>query len=355
MKNKISFNIKYLLFFVILAVVCSMCMFIISVEQPSTAGAGSTMTVTLQIDMKPEQNNNNYLVLGVLVPKDWNVANSGTASFDSDYDFDGTAPASGNMRVAGSDFGSFQQDEAKNTSGKTGNTWAEQIDIYRNGDIGENYGAVEWVVFISENRVKVREDEDFSGTITVTIPVGSGHTGAQLGYFLGNANHGLKIEDPPRDDGKGEQHFDFFFTDCMTITGASGEATDLCGPAPTNVVAISPEGYLFNDIITIKFDAKEGIDGEPTALNNAGAVFLCATAVLADGSTKIVCDNNASAQMSLAGNNIWELTMWPTGYFGLSGGQVMTELHMNFQNPDGSIIVLNPTNNQDVVIVPQCN
>ena len=44
----------------------------------------------------------------------------------------------------------------------------------------------------------------------------------------------------------------------IVITGAGSEATDLTGPAPTYTATIAPESYMFDDILTVNFDAKEG-------------------------------------------------------------------------------------------------
>lgn len=337
----------------LIALLMTMCMTITEVIQPESAAVNEEIEITVKVDMKPEQNNNNYFVFGVLVPKSWNIKGNATASFDSPYDFGDGFPVKGPMRIAGDDFIAFPQDEAKDVNGqKNGETWSSEVE--KNVGIGANYADVEWVVFISENKCKVRENENFSGTVSLKLKVGDGHTKAQLGYFVGNANHGLKIENPPRDDGKGKKHYDYIFTDCMTITGAANDATDLCGPPPSSTVKIAPDNFLFDDIITIRFDAKEGLDGANTSLYNASEVYVCATAHLTDGSTITVCGNNDKSKMTLVGNNIWELTIWPTGYFNVPAGNMITHLELNFQNSDGSIVVKHPNFGIDFQTFPTC-
>ena len=141
----------------------------------------------------------------------------------------------------------------------------------------------------------------------------------------------------------------------MAITGASADATDLTGPAPTYTatVAAGADGYTFDDIITIGFDAKEGYLGANTALYNAGEVYMCATALLGDGTTVAKVDRSASAKMTLSGADTWSKTIWPPAYFGVSN-QIITEIHLNFQNADGSIVVKNPGYGTDMVFGEKC-
>ena len=74
---------------------------------------------------------------------------------------------------------------------------------------------------------------------------------------------------------------------------------------------------------------------------NAGEVYMCATALLGDGTTIAKVDRSASAKMTLSGADTWSKTIWPPAYFGVNN-QIITEIHLNFQNADGSIVVKNP-------------
>ena len=112
---------------------------------------------------------------------------------------------------------------------------------------------------------------------------------------------------------------------------------------------------MFDDIITVKFDAKEGFERANTELFNAGEVYACATAMLSDGTTIVKCDRDAASKMTLTGDNIWEISLWAPGYFGIPEGQLMTEIHLNFQNTDGSIVVKNPGFDADMIFGQVCN
>ena len=172
---------------------------------------------------------------------------------------------------------------------------------------------------------------------------------------MGSHQDGFKQEDSidsSTQDAK-SRFWDTHFKN-ITITGAGATATDLTGPAPTFTAFINPEGYMFDDIITVRFDAKEGLDGGNTALYNVGAVNMNATALLGDGTTIVKADRDAASSMTLVGNNIWEITLWPPGYFGVSAGNIITEMHLSFSNPDGSIIVRNPGYDTDIEFGANC-
>ena len=178
---------------------------------------------------------------------------------------------------------------------------------------------------------------------------------ATLSPWIGSHNDGFKQEDSI-DSSTQDAESRFWDTGyaSINITGAASGSTDLTGPAPTFTAFISPEGYLFDDIITVRFDAKEGFNGANTALLNANAVHLNATIMLGDGTTITKADRDAASSMTLVGNNIWEITMWPPGYFDVTAGNLITEIHLSFSNADGSITVRNPGYDSDIVFGANC-
>ena len=56
-----------------------------SVDAPDSARAGSTQTVTLNVLIDTENNNQNYkrLLVGICAPKEWKVAENAVLTFDS--------------------------------------------------------------------------------------------------------------------------------------------------------------------------------------------------------------------------------------------------------------------------------
>ena len=107
---------------------------------------------------------------------------------------------------------------------------------------------------------------------------------------------------------------------------------------------------MFDDILTVSFDAKEGKDGANTALLDANEVHMNAKVMLADGTVV----SGPATPMTLTGSNVWSATMWPPGFFGVPDGNVITQLHLNFSNADGSIVVKNPGYDTDIIFITKC-
>lgn len=330
------------------------CFLITGVDQPSSVRAGETMTVTVNVAFDSENNgaSNKILLFGMLVPKSWDAGKNATVRYDSDHNANPDQPGSGTMTFDEGDLTFFKSQSRGVDGNVSGNTWSQDMEEILG--IGENYGEMEWVAFYSDNFINA-SNAAFDGTVTVKIKVGDQHKGTQLAYFIGNITDGLKFEAGGSTPEASSKWYDADFTDCLSITGAAASATDLCGPPPTFTATIGPENYLFDDIITVKFDAKEGFEGANTELFNAGEVYACATAMLSDGTTIVKCDRDDASKMTLTGDNIWELSLWSPGYFGIPEGKLMTEIHLNFQNADGSIVVKNPGFDADMVFGQVCN
>jgi|TARA_X000000950_G_scaffold268698_1_gene346482 hypothetical protein len=353
-KNKFKKLLVGLLIFPLVILFVTACFDITGVTQPSTAKVGETITITVDVNYDSEDTDQNYkfLIFGMMAPKSWDIANNAVVAFSSSVNQSPDRPGSGNMIADPQDL-TFWGNKSKGSDGnETGNTWTQDMNAIL--DIGENYGEVEWVAFRSENPIDASQIS-VDGTITVTLTVGDGHTGAQLGYWIGSHNDGFKQEDSI-DSSTQDAESRFWDTGyaSINITGAASGSTDLTGPAPTFTAFISPEGYLFDDIITVRFDAKEGFNGANTALLNANAVHLNATIMLGDGTTITKADRDAASSMTLVGNNIWEITMWPPGYFDVTAGNLITEIHLSFSNADGSITVRNPGYDSDIVFGANC-
>ena len=361
--RRFNFNYKTFIFgFLALPLVflfVTSCFDITGVTQPASAKVGETITITVNVNGSTEtesDQNYKFLRLGMLAPKSWDVANKATVRFDSDVVIDAARPGSGPMIVDGGDT-NFWGEKSKGLDGEnSGNTVVDDMNTIL--DIGENYGESEWVAFRSEKPVDFGSTKDKDFTFTITVEVGPDHSGAQLGYWVGSHQNGFKQENAwngsTHTTPAVSRHWDTFF-EKIVITGAGADATDLTGPAPTftATVAAGANGYTFDDIITINFDAKEGYLGANTALYNAGEVYMCATALLGDGTTIAKVDRSASAKMTLSGADTWTKTIWPPAYFGVSN-QIITEIHLNFQNADGSIVVKNPGYGTDMVFGEKC-
>ena len=294
------------------------CFLIKSVDQPSYVEAGETMTVTVNAAFDSEDNGADYKILlfGMLVPKSWDASNNASVRYDSDHNENPDQPGSGAMTFDEGDLTNWKS-QSKGANGQaSGNTWAKDMEEILG--TGENYGEMEWVAFYSDKFID-GSNAAFDGTVTIQIKAGDQHTGTQLGYFIGHVGDGLKFEEGGSTPEAASKFYDVEFTDCLSITNVAADATNLCGSAPTFAASIGPENYLFDDIITVKFDAKEGFNGANTALFNTNEVFACATAMFSDGTTIVKCERDSASKMTLTGDNVQEfaphLDFYPTQRF----------------------------------------
>jgi len=288
------------------------CITIATITQPSTATIGETINVTLNIDVRSAEDSAHNIILGVLVPKRWNIEANTVATYTS---------------INGS--GSFSLAPNQTLS-------SQMRDLY---GIGENYGEVKWVAFISNGKVTGANGANFSGQIQLALKVGNENVKTQLGYLVGTSGWGID----------NINNISVRFTDCMTVTGGTNPLFDLCGPIPFPV-ALSPAAYSLNDVIKISFNAAKG----PTALSDAQSVYLCGT-VIADGIQKQICVPNAKNMLTKIGPDLWEISIWGKQFFDLSMGANITSMSFNFRNETGSIVVKNPDTGQDFQITPNCN
>lgn len=283
------------------------CLEIVKVNQPESATVGEKIKVTLDVEVTGDAGST--LVFGFCAPRAWSAAKTTSVSFVSTI-------GNSTMTLAGP--------EVVDADGKR--PWASQI-AERVG-FGGNYGEVEWIVFVADNKYTpptgTDENSPVTGTITLETVVGQSNVITQLGYFLGEADWGYLND--------GSNSTFFFEQKCLEVQGATGQAQDLCGPAPRRLINL--ETYTFNDLLTITFDAQE----DNTKLIGANEVFLCSRAISRQGEIE-VCGASEKTQMKKIGSDLWQITIWPPSYYKINDANSISELLMNFQNASGDIVV----------------
>ena len=171
--------------------------------------------------------------------------------------------------------------------------------------------------------VKAEPFAGADGTISIQLKIGDGATAAKLGYWVGYHNKGFSNEEHKAGTGTPEVPSVTMITSGkITVTGASAEATDLTGPSqPPSSVSAGEGGFTYDDIITVGFNAAQGLGTGKTALFNAGKVYMVATAMLGDGTPITIgggAENSSKNEMTMSGADAWSKTIWPPGYFGVT-------------------------------------
>ncbi|HUH47622.1 MAG TPA: DUF4961 domain-containing protein [Arenibacter sp.] len=305
----ISLPVLFLLF--------TMCITILNVSQPTSATIGEEISITIDVDVASAENASHNIIFGVLVPESWDIKSSAVATYTSEN-------GNGTFRLATSSDPDYS------------NQMADLVGI------GENYGLVKWVTFISDDVISGAENVGFTGQVQLTLKVGPDNVKTQMGYVVATSGYGIS-----------SGNIGIYFTPCMEVSGGDNPLIDLCGPLPFPVT-VQPKEYTFDDIIHIQFNATKGSEGNPTALVDANQVFLCGSVIVA-GETITVCDNNAASTMRKMGENTWEVSIWARSFFGLSADAEISNLFFSFTNEAGDIVVGNPDTGGDFELIPNCS
>lgn len=302
-----------------------MCMTITGVIQPTSATVGEEIDITVNVRIQPLESNSDYkLVFAFLAPISWNAEETATATYTSPV-------VNGNLRLA------TDADIATNST----LTWSEEIESVVG--VGDNYGLVKWVVFISETTVATVNGTAINGQVNLSLTVGQENLTTQMGYLVANSGYGIGL------DFGGNPAYNANFTPCMEVTGGSNPSINLCGPAPYPIV-VKPNTRTLKDIIKINFDSSKG----DTSLYDVSQVYFCGTA-LVDGVEVINCGTDPINTMENVGNNLWEITFWPNSFFGAAQNAVISDMAFTFRNAEGDIIIQDPDTLEDFILTENCD
>ncbi len=286
--------------FLILGIILACCGEVITgVDQPDSATVGSTVPITVHIDIPTVGSGGpDYLIFGFLVPKGWAAAQNTTVTYTSPLG-NGNMTLIANTVVAKNGGGLNWPDYMKKTFGIGGNL----IDD------------MEWVAYQSDKSF-THNGTEITGDLNIKIKVGAdgNNTLVKLGYCITDSGNGFTS------DANGTYYSEKVST-CFSVTGGTGDLVDFCNPQLTT---INPPKSLDNDFVTLTFDGTV----VTTALKGAQTAYLCATAYTSDGKTITVCEQTDKTKMvqSPAGSNKYQITLWPRSFFGVSDSQTITKM-----------------------------
>ncbi|RIA08603.1 uncharacterized protein DUF4961 [Flavobacteriaceae bacterium MAR_2010_72] len=309
--QKINKKRAYAILLPFMFLALTMCITITGVNQPSTATIGETINITIDVSVSPAENASYNIVFGFLAPISWDVPSSAVVTYTSDNG-DGTMSLAPN------------------------NTWSDAMKAQ--AGIGSNYGEVQWIAFVSDAPITGTNGAAFTGQVQLTVDVGQENVKTQLGYITASSGWGISAG-----------NYGLRFTPCIEVSGGTNTLMDLCGPRPFPVT-IEPENFAYNDIITITYDATKG----DNSLLDMSSVYLCATATV-NGVATQNCDKLPANSMRSIGDNLWEISIWPQGFFNLTTSDGIEDITFNFQNVAGDIIINNIDTGNDFQLTQNCN
>ncbi|HEX3383597.1 MAG TPA: DUF4961 domain-containing protein [Mucilaginibacter sp.] len=302
---------------VVLGIALACCGEIITgVDQPDTAVVGSTVTITVHIDIPTAGSGGpDNLIFGFLVPKGWKAAQNTAITYTSPTLGDGNMTLVPSTTLAKNGGGLNWPDDMKKTFGIGGNL----IDD------------MEWVAYQSD-KAFTHNGSEITGDLIIKIKVGAdnNNTLAKLGYVITDSGNGFTS------DANGT-YYSEKVSSCFQLTGGTGDLVDFCNPQLTT---INPPKSLDNDYITLTFDGTV-VTPTPTGLAGASAVYLCATAYTSDGQTIVVCEQTDKTKMVQIpdGSKKYQITFWPKAFFGTTGTQTIIKMDYFITDQTGAVKV----------------
>lgn len=306
MKKKLLYGTLALLLMAIAS-----CVFLDSVDQPSTVKAGETFTTTMNchLNVADGGRTNVRLIIAFLAPRSWNAAANSTVTFTTDDDGDGTmvpVPAT--------------------VIGANNKNWPATLK--ERFGMGGNYSPddLEWVVFWTSNAYNIPAGADDNIKVTINTLAGPENTQFKTGYFLGTSTDGISDFWGPNNVYKS------MFKDCFTVTDGTGDLIDFCNP---QIAAYTPGTTTDNDWLTISFDPTV----VQTQLDGVGDVYLCGTAVTTDGDSLTTCESTANSLLLPYTGKKSALTIWPRAFFKVPEGKTLKKFDFFFTDASGTVKV----------------
>jgi len=297
---------------VLVIVACSIS--INNVSQPSTIAGGSTLTSTITAGINQvNATQTSALVVGILVPTQWNAANNTTMSYTSSAT-SGTQVM--NLIPTG-------------TVAPTGGGVSWQTDMLNTiGTAGNLINEYEWIAFESPTPYTVNNGDNITVTITVNIKVSQTNMLFNMAYVVCESSDGLNSTAYSLSP---STYYGTFFPPSLRVTGP-GTLLDFIDP---QLSVITPGFATDNDIITLPFNST----AVQNPLTNASQVFLCATGYTTTGDSIKVCQQTSANQLQSLGGGNFQTSIWPRGFFGLSAAQSLDSIEYVFTDATGATIV----------------
>ncbi len=294
------------------------CIQLSEIIAPSTIDTNSTAEFIIKGSVSPETDYGpEGIAIAMLVPTEWDVANTAEVTLTTEnlQNMYGVADCVNEVMVPISD-----TPLAKPIDGYSGKTWAQAYTL-KHGNLGNVNGDMEWVVFTNRDTklsVSDKRPERVSMTVRAKFKTGATPMICNLAFEFAGEKEGWE----------GVGFKDNLKT--VTIKVGSGSVDFTTFPLTSTV----PSAYRYGDFFSVIFSSK--VDGYTTPVDGEAEVFMCGTAVLADG-TKVTLDRKDDFTcMRRTGRHTYQKYIFPTHYFGLPKGTTITDLYLYFTNKDGS-------------------
>ncbi len=291
----------------------------INIDQPQPDGtmaptiqAGETATFVLgcELNANADVPEGRKLIVGMLAPRDWNIAKNCTMSAQASAGLD--PEVIHEMKVIPN------STQPRNMPGRT---WPEAL-MERFGLGSNRYNDMEWVAWEAVEAVPITNGDKFVYDVTIKCKTGASNLKTCLGFVINHNDDGLSQDD---------KHFKYAFSDLFTVHGGEGEEIDYTKVRFNSVI---PSRALQNDLVTFTFNG-DAFDNDLIESNQD--IYFRGTAVTQEGNRytgepKLMPRENTFT-------HIYNCTLWPMKYFRdvLPEGETLIAIEYEYTNADGSI------------------
>ena len=280
------------------------------------AKAGEIATFTMEGHIAcAEDHGNVRFIAALLAPKSWNIRENTTVTYTATGLEDGVTPYSMSPVPVSS--------LPKNGGGMT---WSDAL-MAKYG-VGVNVlNDMEWVAFQTDKIYSIKNHDKPTFNISFKCKTGPKNLKARIGFFINHSDDGLSSN---------EDHYKVAYSEqCFEVVEGTGAVTDFCA---FHFNKTEPLAGLQDDFITFTFMG----DTYPNDLASADAVYMEATAHTDNGNTYKVDEKTEKTLMKKEDrtfNKIFNLTIWPTEFFDIPDGEIITRIDYIFTNRDGKISI----------------
>lgn len=291
----------------------------INIDQPQPDGtmaptiqAGETATFVLgcELNANTDVPEGRKLIVGMLAPRDWNIAKNCTMSAQASAGLD--PEVIHEMKVIPN------STQPRNMPGRT---WPEAL-MERFGLGPNRYNDMEWVAWEAVEAVPITNGDKFVYDVTIKCKTGASNRKTCLGFVINHNDDGLSQDD---------KHFKYAFSDLFTVHGGEGEEIDYTKVRFNSVI---PSRALQNDLVTFTFNGDAFDNG---LIESNQDIYFRGTAVTQEGNRY-----NGEPKLMPRENtftHIYNCTLWPMKYFRdvLPEGETLIAIEYEYTNADGSI------------------
>lgn len=293
------------------------------------AKAGSPVSFSIKGHIECRTTDNEGIttkfVFAMLTPKDWDLAHQAVVTYKCDLADDRDEELS--MSVV---------PESQLPKWGEGRTWTQCL-LSEYG-VGPNVlDDMEWTVYQTDITWNIRNNQDPTYQIFVRTRAGKRNLKCKLGFFVNHTDDGFS---------SGTDHKKVIFAnECFEVLNGKGMTIDFCN---RHFNRVSPLTALQDDYITISYLA----DVDPSVTNNPLAqtdeIYLQGKAVTIDGRVFNAPPRGPQTLMRRkdSQNRTFNLTIWPSGFFGVPMEETIDHIDYYFTNADGTAVVNQSTDDK---------